>query len=112
MSPYTYWYGFADGDDDLYRNYRNMSDANTIGSDKYFHCMGHCQAAKRGLGGRDASELIGEDRELTDGHLKGDSRSDCDADRKANAQGRDSNSNISCSQSCSSLRPRKLAPRY
>ena len=112
VNPYTYWHDFSGGAGDLYRNYRDMRVANTIGADKYFHCMGHCQAARRGLGGRDASELIGEGRELTDEYLKGDSRSECDTDRRANKQGRDSDHDTPCNQVCGSLRPNGLDPRY
>ena len=112
VNPYTYWNNFFGGAGDLYRNYGDMRDANTIGADKYFHCMGHCQAARRGFGGNDASELIGEGRELIDEYFKGDPRSDCDADRRANRQGRDGNFTVPCSQICSSLRPKGLDKRY
>ncbi len=89
-----------------------MRDANTIGADKYFHCMANCQAAREGEGGRDAAKIISEGRELTDQYIKGDRRSDCDADRAANKQGRDGNPNTPCSQVCGSLRPNGLNPRY
>jgi RHS repeat-associated protein len=112
VNPYTYWRNFFGGTGDLYRNYQNMRDANTIGADKYFHCMGHCEASRRGIGGRDASELIGEGRELFDEHVKGDSRSECDADRRANKQGRDGDPNKPCKDVCSSLRPSGLDPWY
>lgn len=75
-------------------------------------CLGHCEAARRGDGGKDASELIGEGRELFDEKIKGDSRKDCNADRAANNQGRSSNPNIPCKQVCGSLRPNGLNPRY
>jgi RHS repeat-associated protein len=112
VNPYTYWRDFFGGAGDLYRNYRDMRDANTIGADKYFHCMAHCQAARRGLGGRDASEFFGEGRELFDEYVKRDSRSECDADRRANKQGRESDPNTPCSEVCSPLRPNGLSPRY
>jgi len=112
FNPYRYWRDFFGGAGDLYRNYNDMRDANTIGTDKYFHCLGHCEAARRGDGGKDASELIGEGRELFDEKIKGDSRKDCNADRAANNQGRSSNPNIPCKQVCGSLRPNGLNPRY
>jgi RHS repeat-associated protein len=112
VNPITYWRDFFGGAGDLYRNYKDMRDANTIGADKYFHCMGHCEAARRGDGGRDASELIGEGREQFDEKVKGDSRSDCNADRAANSQGRNGNPNTPCKQVCGSLRPKGLDPRY
>jgi hypothetical protein len=112
VNPITYWQGFFGGAGDLYRNYKDMRDANTIGADKYFHCMGHCEAARRGDGGRDVSELIGEGREQFDEKVKGDSRSDCDTDRAANNQGRSGDPNKPCKQICKSLRPGGLNPRY
>jgi len=111
-NPFTYWRDFFGGAGDLYRNYKDMRDANTIGADKYFHCMGHCEASRRGDGGKNASELIGEGREQFDETIKGDSRKDCDADRAANNQGRSANPNTPCKQVCGSLRPNGLDPRY
>jgi len=89
-----------------------MRDANTIGADKYFHCMANCQAAREGLGGRDAAAIISEGRELTDQHIKRDPSSACDADRAANGQGRNGDPTIPCSQVCGSLRPNGLDLRY
>ncbi len=111
-NPFTYWGGFFTGAGYFTRNYQDMRDANTIGADKYFHCMANCQAAREGLGARDAAVLISEGRELTDQYLKGDSRSACDADRSANRQGRNGNPNTPCSQACGSLRPNGLDQRY
>jgi RHS repeat-associated protein len=112
VNPFTYWGDFYRGTRDFTRNYQDMRDANTIGADKYFHCMANCQAAREGLGGRDAAALISEGRELTDQYIKGDRRSDCDADRAANRQGRNGDPNTPCSQACGSLRPNGLNPRY
>jgi RHS repeat-associated protein len=97
---------------DFLNNYQNMRDANTIGADKYFHCMANCQAAKEGPVGKSIADIISEGRELFDEYFKGDSRSACDADRAANIKGRDSDPNTPCSQSCDSLRPNGLDPRY
>jgi hypothetical protein len=112
VNPFTYWQDFYQGVKDFTGNYKDMRDANTIGADKYFHCMANCQAAREGLGGRDAAAIISEGRELTDQHVKGDHRSACDADRAANSQGRNGNPNTPCSQVCGSLRPNGLNPRY
>jgi hypothetical protein len=112
VNPSSYWRDFFGGASDLYRNYINMRDANTIGADRYFHCKGHCEAARRGDGGRDASELIGEAREQFDEKVKGSPQWDCNADRAANSQGRSGNANISCKQVCGSLRPKGLNKRY
>ncbi len=43
---------------DFARNYQNMRDANTIGGDKYFHCMANCQAARQGTIGFGISRAI------------------------------------------------------
>lgn len=105
---------------DFWRNYRDMRDANTIGGDKYFHCMANCQAASRGPVGEAMSKVISETRELVDQYVKGDSREECDADRAANQHGRDGADRnrprgqpaASCVNTCQSLRPRGLPPGY
>lgn len=80
------------------------------GSDKYFHCMANCQAARRGSYGRGVSIVISEVREAVDqircelgGSSSEDCKNDCDEDRKANALGRDSDLNTSCSEACQPL---------
>jgi hypothetical protein len=112
VNPIGYGKEFLDGAGDLYRNYKDMRDANTIGADRYFHCKGHCEAAREGQGGRDASEFIGERREQFDEKVKGYPLWDCNADRAANNQGRNGNPNISCKQVCGSLRPKGLKKGY
>lgn len=98
---------------DFMVNYRNMRSANTIGADKYFHCMASCQATQRGPGGAGIAIGIGEGRELFDEYIKGDSASACNADRAANSQGRaGGSSGGSCSQSCNSLRPGGLGAQW
>jgi hypothetical protein len=89
-----------------------MIDANTIGADKYFHCMANCEASRRGLGGSDAARLISETRELFDEYIKGDPRLACDQDRAANKQGQQADPTKSCKDACKSLRPRGLNPKY
>ncbi len=108
----NYWGGVAGGTFDLWRNYRNMREANTIGADKYFHCMANCQASRKRLGGRDAAEFISEGRELFDQYIKGDPRSACDADREANRLGQEGDPNQSCEVVCEPLRPAGLNRRY
>jgi len=112
--PIRYWGDFGGGVGDFISNYRDMRKANTIGSDKYFHCMANCQASRRGLGGRDAAELISETRELFDEYVKRDPPSACNEDRSANRQGREGNPQDSCKDTCSSnsLRPPWLDPRW
>lgn len=48
----------AQGTGDFLNNYMNMRNANTIGADKYFHCMANCQASQRGPGGQAAARGI------------------------------------------------------
>ena len=112
--PIRYWGDFGGGVGDFISNYRDMRKANTIGADKYFHCMANCQASRRGLGGRDAAELISETRELFDEYVKRDPPSACNEDRSANRQGREGNPQDSCKDTCSSnsLRPPWLDPRW
>ena len=97
-------------------NYSNMRDANTIGADKYFHCMANCQSARsEGVVGQGVSKLISETRELTDENIKGTSREACDADRQANDTGRNGGKdfkNTTCSNICGGYRPKGLNPRY
>ena len=96
---------------ELLANLLNMS-VRKITSNVPLRIMANCQAAREGLGGRDAASIISEGREYTDQYIKGDPRSACDADRAANSQGRNGNPNIPCSQVCGSLRPNGLNPRY
>lgn len=56
---------------DLLGNYRDMRDANVKDSDKYFHCKGNCEAARRGAAGESAAEGISNMREWWDQHIKG-----------------------------------------
>ncbi len=59
-------------------NFHNMETANTIGADKYFHCLANCQSSADGTLGRGEAYLMSEAREYTDEYLKGDSRLVCD----------------------------------
>lgn len=93
-------------------NYNDMRDANTIGADKYFHCMANCEAA---AGGRaDVAETISDGREWVDESLKSDPASACSADRAANRHGRNSEADgeYQWRQPCSTYRPNGLSPRY
>ena len=95
---------------DFVRNYRKMRDANTIGADKYFHCMANCEASSRGVGGDLAAKVIGEARELLDQYVKGDPIEACNADRAANAQGRAGATKGTCASACGNLRPPSMGP--
>uniref|UniRef100_A0A8C1UFB8 Serum amyloid A protein n=1 Tax=Cyprinus carpio TaxID=7962 RepID=A0A8C1UFB8_CYPCA len=61
------WYKYPGqaigGAKDMWRAYRDMREADTIGADKYFHARGNYDAANRGPGGRWAAEVISDARE-------------------------------------------------
>lgn len=42
-----------------------MKEDNTIGNDKYFHCLAHCDASSMGGVGVITSQIIGVGREAT-----------------------------------------------
>ena len=91
---------------DFWGNYDDMLDANTIGADKFFHCMANCEAARRGISGAIVANVISELREITDEHIKGDPRSACDDDRRANDIGRTGGTGCQpCSKVCGQFKP-------
>lgn len=53
VNPVGFWNDAIRGGGDFWKNYQNMREANTIGADKYFHCVANCQASRRGLGDAD-----------------------------------------------------------
>ena len=94
---------------DFWGNYNDMRSANTIGADKFFHCMANCEAARRGRSGRLVARSISELRELYDENIKGDPRTACDADRYANDVGRAGGTACKpCSQVCAAFKPSGL----
>ncbi len=94
-------------------NYQNMRDANTIGGDKYFHCMANCQASERGSSGEDAARVISDTREWVDMKVKGDLPAASADDQYANASGRSvPSSGASCAFGCSPFRPNGLPRQY
>jgi RHS repeat-associated protein len=98
---------------DFSDTYADMRKANWKLSDKYFHCLANCKAAKRGETGRRVAEAISEIRELSDEYLKGDSRSECDTDREANDHGREAGrKGQNCKTACNKYRPRGLPSQY
>jgi len=103
---------YPDAVDAFLDNYDDMRDANTIGADKYFHCMANCEAAARGRA--DVAETISDTREWVDENLKGDPASACSADQTANHHGRNSGADDKdqCRQACSPYRPNGLNPQY
>jgi hypothetical protein len=96
---------------DFKDQYDKMREANWKNSDKYFHCMANCEAAKKGhsKGAKDLSDL----REWFDEHIKGDSKQDCDADQEANKHGREAGENgEDCKSACDKYRPDGLPDKY
>ena len=57
---------FIGGVGDFSRNRDAMIQKNTVGWDKYYHCMANCEATARGPGGNMSAELLSAGRELTD----------------------------------------------
>ncbi|XP_054580802.1 serum amyloid A-2 protein-like [Eptesicus fuscus] len=93
------WFEFMgqayEGTKDMVRAYLDMREANYKNSDKYFHARGNYDAARRGLGGAWAAEVISDAREtyprFTDLLKHGDSGhglADSLADQEANRWGR------------------------
>nr|WFK92923.1 serum amyloid protein [Tridacna crocea] len=85
---YNYARSFGRGSAAMWRAYRDMRRANTIGADKYFHARGNYDAARHGLGGRHAARLISNIREGYQGALSGHGPEDTAADQEANRWGR------------------------
>jgi len=71
----------------MWRTYQEMKKADTIGIDKYFHCLANCRASNLGKSGKDIAKSISDFREWYQGYL-GDSPEDCASDEEANKQGR------------------------
>ncbi len=113
---YIYYVGGAiNGTGDFIRNYRDMRNANTISSDKYFHCKANCEATQRGKGGKDAARCISNAREWFDQNIKADPASESAADQIANRYGRTqsiANPDDDCRQICVPFRPNGLSSQY
>ena len=96
------------------KSYWDMRRANTIGADKYFHCLAHCCAAKKGA--RQTAVIIGLARELCDICRKRDRLLeeflDSMSDMEANQHGLNCPKDKSCKGWCSKYRPKTLDPKY
>ena len=98
---------------DFLDQYNKMREANWKNSDKYFHCMANCKAAKRGRSGYDSAKALSEAREWLDENIKRDSKEACNADRKANDHGREAGkSGEDCKSACQKYRPAGLPSQY
>lgn len=107
--------------DDFRDNFDDMRDANTMGGDKYFHCVANCEAATRGPWGEATAVIISEGREVTDAvkyarRGEGFQGEDSQDDRRANEQGRSGAQRGQPEQCridvCESRRPRGLPDEY
>ncbi|CAA7614955.1 peptidoglycan-binding protein [Magnetospirillum sp. UT-4] len=99
---------------DLLGNYLDMRIGNIKNSDRYFHCKGNCEAARRGPAGETTAETIGNAREWWDQNVKGYPSWDSDEDQKANRTGRAAGriGGQSCGAACGQYRPNGLPSRY
>lgn len=99
---------------DFLKNYWNMREANTIGADKYFHCVANYEAAKRGWNGRKTAESLSKAR-LRYKQYKGNTSYDLFQDQTANIFGReaaDFGEFQSARDACSIFRPEGLDEKY
>ena len=105
------------------RNRRNMMNSNTIGADKFFHCLANCEAAELGSTGLCGADTISAIRELVDfpknifkeGLSVNQSLVDAREDFSANNLGRNAplQTNFKgCQSACSSLIPNGLPDIY
>ena len=90
--------------------YDDMFAANTIGGDKYFHCVANCMASDRGWLGKKFAIVFSELREFTDQYLKGDPEEACDEDREANRVGQIGAG--PCADRCKEFIPKGLPCQY
>lgn len=98
---------------DFVQNYMEMRERNTIGSDRYHHCMANCQAASRGTDGLVAAKAISYGREGVDsvknlfkGYSMTESFRDIRGDMEANRMGWQSGSQgLRCLDACLKYKP-------
>lgn len=103
------------------KNYQNMREANTIGADKYFHCMANYESSKSGWLGNAAAGFISNMREAGD-LVKGtfsrgviQSALDVMDDQNVNMYGRGaarSGKFTSAKEACAIYRPQGLDEKY
>jgi RHS repeat-associated protein len=93
-------------------HYAEMLWANFVGQDQYFHCLANCRAARLGDDAANGAAMLSEIREITD-EFRGDTPAACDADRRANDQGRDAGrQSQDCQDSCEQFRPSYVPRNY
>ncbi|MFW5895707.1 MAG: hypothetical protein ACOCT9_03075, partial [archaeon] len=98
---------------DFIGNYNDMRDANTIGADKYFHCMANCEASKKGTCGALTALVMSVLREELDLIRCKSTLGDCKADMIANMKGlKGYVSALKCKEICKPFRPKGLDSWY
>ena len=101
--------------DELRKSYHDMREANTIGADKYFHCIGMCEAT-RASGNPNMVEALARIREIIDniknrivGHNTAlEQAADSFADMEANRQGINCPPTESCECCCQGYKVKGL----
>lgn len=100
-----------------------MRDANTVGSDGYYHCRANCEASRRGPVGEGVAEELSDLREATDmvketvldTFTREEAAAHSAQDQAANRQGRDGargNASANCVRVCETRRPDALPNRH
>lgn len=104
---------------DFTKNYMDMKNANWLESDKYFHSKANFDASRRGAGGEFFSIHFSNLREITDQRIKGDSKSESEADQEANDYGRSrakeyrkKQGKVNYKETIPKYRPKSLPDKY
>ena len=98
---------------DFKNNFDKMNEANTIGADKYFHCIANYEAASRGWGGAIVAKSLSDLKEVKDKYIN--KYEDGDEDQQANIFGRKAGKSKkyhSAKAACSLFRPKGLDEKY
>ena len=96
-------------------NYKDMIAADTIGADKYFHCLANYKASDRGKYGSDMAQKLSNKRAKFKKEKRGNSNYDIFEDQTANIWGREAasmNKFDNARQACSTFRPKALNDKY
>jgi RHS repeat-associated protein len=84
----------------------DMEKKNFIGDDKFYHCLGMCEAASLGAAEAAFAVTLGIIREINQQYRHGDPASESAADNRANGQGiAAGRRGVDCLQACTNLMP-------
>jgi RHS repeat-associated protein len=111
----NFWGEFFGAGTDFISNYADMRQSNWKGADKYFHCKANCEAVKRGPAGEELACILSDLREWWGQYVKGDPKSDSEADQVANRYGRTEGATtprVPCSKICDPFRPPGFPAQY